>query len=136
MKKDDFFERFMFVPVIIIAVSVLCIFCNLYSELYPKDEVCAMIEEEAEDIEESPQSKRRSGEKIKVGEAKLDINSATIEKLQTLPGIGSGRAAEIVRQRDKMGGFRTLEDLMCVEGIGVKVFYGLREFIYISEYIK
>ncbi len=133
MKKDEFFERFMFVPVIIIVVSVFCIFFNFYTELYPKDKAYAVLEEEMDDTEEELHpAKKWSGEKIKTGEAKIDINSASEEEFRRLPGIGSMKASKIVRQREKMGKFRTLEDLMCVEGIGVKVFEGLREFICIS----
>ena len=133
MKKDEFFERFMFVPIIIILVSVFCIFCNSWAKIFPKAEVPVLVEEKADEAKPITQNKKWTGKKIKTGETKIDINHASEDELQKLPGIGSTRASEIVRQREKMGRFRTLEDLMCVEGIGVKVFEGLREFICISE---
>jgi len=50
----------------------------------------------------------------------ISLNSATETDLQTLPGIGAKRAADIIAQRDSMGGFQTVEDLKKVSGLGDK----------------
>jgi competence protein ComEA len=50
--------------------------------------------------------------------AKIDINSATVETLETLPGIGPAKAAAIVRFRSTHGPLRQLGDLLQVPGIG------------------
>jgi competence ComEA-like helix-hairpin-helix protein len=47
----------------------------------------------------------------------LDLNTATVEQLQRLPGIGPKTAAAIVRFREKSGPFRRVEDLLAVRGI-------------------
>ncbi|MCL6482207.1 MAG: helix-hairpin-helix domain-containing protein [Firmicutes bacterium] len=47
----------------------------------------------------------------------LDLNTATVEQLQKLPGIGPKTAEAIVRFREKSGPFRRVEDLLAVRGI-------------------
>ncbi len=47
----------------------------------------------------------------------LDLNTATVEQLQKLPGVGPKTAAAIVRFREKSGPFRRVEDLLAVRGI-------------------
>ncbi len=48
----------------------------------------------------------------------LDLNTATLEQLDTLPGVGPATAAAIVEERDRRGGFRSVDDLLDVRGIG------------------
>ena len=50
-------------------------------------------------------------------EGLVNINTASAEELCTLPGIGTSRAADIVRYREKNGAFQTKEDIMKVSGI-------------------
>ena len=51
---------------------------------------------------------------------RININTATLDQLQTLKGIGPKTAARIIAQRKKVGYFRSLEDLMQIKGIGPK----------------
>ena len=64
--------------------------------------------------------------------APLDINTATAEELQALPGIGTAMANRIVAFRDEHGAFRRVEDLMRVKGIGEKSFKKLRPAIKVD----
>lgn len=48
----------------------------------------------------------------------VNVNTATVEELQLLPGIGAARAAAVVETRKARGGFKRLEDLLEVKGIG------------------
>ena len=48
----------------------------------------------------------------------INVNRATIEELQSLPGIGPARAADLVAYREVHGPFATLESLTAVSGIG------------------
>ena len=56
----------------------------------------------------------------------VNINTATAEELQTLPGVGESIAAAIVEDRAANGAFATPEDLMRVSGIGEKKFENMR----------
>ena len=52
----------------------------------------------------------------------INMNSASVDELIKLPGIGPARAKAIVETRAKIGGFKKLEDLMRVKGIGRATF--------------
>lgn len=54
--------------------------------------------------------------------ALININTATLEELETLPSIGEVRAQAIIAYREEHGGFRTTDELMEVSGIGEKIF--------------
>ncbi|MBQ2931647.1 MAG: helix-hairpin-helix domain-containing protein [Clostridia bacterium] len=132
MKKDEFYERFLFLPIIVIVVSVLCIVFNGYAQLFSEEEIPYAEPFPVESAEKVTYTSKKV-EKLESGDEKIDINTATVEDFQRLPGIGVVRANDAVKQREKMGGFRTLEDLMCTEGIGPKVFELLADFIRISN---
>ncbi|MGH7164688.1 MAG: ComEA family DNA-binding protein, partial [Nitrospiraceae bacterium] len=57
------------------------------------------------------------------------INRATLEELQTLPGIGELLARRVIERRSARGLFGTVEDLLEVKGIGVKRLNRLRPFL-------
>ena len=59
--------------------------------------------------------------------ARVDINTASSEELQTLKGIGAQRAEKIIQYRNQHGAFRSLDDLTQVPGLGDKIVDGLRK---------
>jgi competence protein ComEA len=64
--------------------------------------------------------------------ATVNLNTATVEQLESLPGIGRSTAQRIVEHRQKTGGFKKIEELMNVKGIGEKAFLKLTPFIIVS----
>lgn len=50
----------------------------------------------------------------------IDINSATLEELQTVKGIGPGKAKAIIEYRQVNGPFKSIDDLKNVKGFGAK----------------
>lgn len=66
-------------------------------------------------------------------EGKINVNTASAEELQTLPGIGEKRAADIVDYRARNGPFRIPEDLTKVKGIGEGILEGLLDYITVGE---
>jgi comEA protein len=64
--------------------------------------------------------------------APLDLNRATAEELETLPGIGAAKAAAILAARDAQGGFSSLEELEAVRGIGPALMAKLRPLVVVG----
>ena len=64
---------------------------------------------------------------------KVNLNTATLTELDTLPGIGSTLAERILEFRSKNGPFRRAEDLLNVRGIGEKKFLKLRDRITVQS---
>ena len=63
--------------------------------------------------------------------APLNLNVATATDLQKLPGIGPAMATRILEYRQKVGGFKKIEDLMNITGIGEKNFLKLKPLIVV-----
>lgn len=61
--------------------------------------------------------------------ALININTATLEELETLPSIGEVRAQAIITYRETNGGFRTIDDIKEVSGIGEKIFADIAPYI-------
>ena len=59
----------------------------------------------------------------------VNLNTATIEQLAALPGIGQKTAERILEYRTKNGGFKKIEELMNVKGIGEKSFLKLKPLV-------
>jgi competence protein ComEA len=62
----------------------------------------------------------------------ININTATPAQLEALPGIGARTAQAIVDHRQKNGGFKKIEELMNVKGIGEKSFLKLKPMVTVS----
>lgn len=89
----------------------------------PKDELGA----------ESVTRQESGVEKVAAGGEKLDVNSASLEQLQTLPGIGPVLAGRIIEFRKENGGFVRLEDLLLVRGIGEKRLEKLSPLVTVEQ---
>lgn len=63
----------------------------------------------------------------------VNINTADVEELDTLPGIGPVLAQRIVDWRTANGAFAAPEDLMLVDGIGEATWENIRDFIITEE---
>ncbi len=62
----------------------------------------------------------------------MNLNTATQAQLETLPGIGASTAMRILEYRQKNGGFKKIEDLMNVRGVGEKSFLKLKALITVT----
>jgi competence protein ComEA len=63
------------------------------------------------------------------GSGPLDLNSATVGQLDALPGVGPVLAQRIVAWRDAHGGFRSVDDLRQVTGIGPSKYDDLKALV-------
>lgn len=62
----------------------------------------------------------------------INLNTATLDQLETLPGIGRKTAERIIEHRTKSGAFKRIEELMNVKGIGEKSFLKLKPMIVVT----
>lgn len=63
----------------------------------------------------------------------VDVNTAGVDELQSVPGIGPSLAQKIVEHRRQHGPFRRLEDLLEIKGIGEKSLERLRGRLVVSK---
>ncbi len=64
--------------------------------------------------------------------AKVNINTATVEELMSLKGIGEKKAESIVEHREEFGSFATIDDLKGVKGVGDKIFNKIKDQIVVE----
>jgi competence protein ComEA len=62
----------------------------------------------------------------------VNINTATTEELQLLPGIGESRARAVIEERKRRGGFKSAEELLDVKGIGDAGLQRLKPFVAVT----
>jgi competence protein ComEA len=82
---------------------------------------------------EVPSRARTTSAKFKEpGDGMVNLNTASSAALQRLPGVGPSTAAKIIEYREQTGGFRTVEELMEVRGIGEKKLQKMRPFVTVQ----
>ena len=64
-----------------------------------------------------------------VNKSIININTATIDELDSLPGIGNSKAQNIIDYRNINGNFETIEDIMNVNGIGTAIYEQIKTYI-------
>jgi competence protein ComEA len=80
----------------------------------------------------SAQSKAPAPKPAATATAPVNLNTATVEQLATIPGVGPKMAERIIDYRQKNGGFKKVEDLMNVSGVGEKSFLKMKPLITVG----
>lgn len=62
----------------------------------------------------------------------INLNSATVDQLKSLPGIGETRANQIIELRNAVGPFSTLDQLLDIHGIGEKTLEAIRSMVVVE----
>ena len=70
-------------------------------------------------------------QEVESDDSKININTADLSKLKDIPGIGDVKANSIIMYREENGGFKTIEELKNVDGIGEKTFEKIKDNIKI-----
>lgn len=63
---------------------------------------------------------------------KINLNTASLDQLMEIPGIGEAKASAILRYREENGGFSSIEEIMNIEGIKEGVFSKMKEYIVVN----
>jgi competence protein ComEA len=103
---------------------------NLALELHDQQHVRVPRAGEANPLPVVSGGGSRTGDTIGV---LVDINTATAEELETLPGVGEVTAQRIIDYREANGPFQAIEDIQNVSGIGPKTFGGMRDMIMVGH---
>lgn len=64
-----------------------------------------------------------------LGKAVVNINTGTVEELDKLPGVGPAMAAKIIEYREKNSGFKDINEIKSVSGIGDKLYERIKDLI-------
>lgn len=113
--------------------SLFLYYSNLNPETDPRDSLLVSDLELKRNILELSEEQYSSQKKsIVLEEKSINLNSATIEQLVQLPGIGEKTAEKIILLRQERGKFRSLEEIMDVKGIGEVKFNKIKNFLYIE----
>ena len=63
---------------------------------------------------------------------KINLNTATMDQLMEIPGVGEAKAKAILAYREENGGFSSIEEVMNIEGIKEGVFSKMKEYIVVN----
>ncbi|MDM5199785.1 helix-hairpin-helix domain-containing protein [Fictibacillus enclensis] len=94
-----------------------------------KDEMMLYIPEKGEEATVPTAAdtlENGAGQETDSGQAAVNINTANDQELQTITGIGPSKAKAIITFREENGGFKTVDDLLNVPGIGEKSLENMR----------
>lgn len=102
---------------------------NLAAQLEDGDKV--LVPFIAQDTSDIPQEEKDKPATVSV-QFPLDINTATQEELELLPGIGESKAQAIIEYRETNGPFTTIEQIQNVPGIGPGIFEDIKDLIMVG----
>lgn len=94
------------------------------------DPMIAMTNQSIYEPGEKPAQTSTVSEKITSGT--ININTASASQLMRLPGVGQATADKIINYRASSGGFKSIEEIMNVSGIGEKTFEKMKQFITVE----
>ena len=97
-----------------------------------EDQMVIVVPKKGEEVN-AELAQAPTSQKKEVGkEGKVNINTATVEELKTLKGIGEKKAEAIIEYRKKNGSFKNKEELMKVRGIGKKLYESFQERVIVQ----
>lgn len=113
--------------------AALILFCALAAAGSLRGYLQGSARQEAAVLYESPVERTEVPALEEYKDDRIDLNSATVEQLCTLKGIGPAKAQAILDYRDAYGGFVCVEEIMEVKGIGESTFAKIKDYLYIPD---
>ena len=134
MSWKSVFRRLLFLPVIFILLVTLCKadaaiqFLNKMT-----DQINIVITSPVKVKTSEKFVKFKACNKVLFDKSLVDLNTAEACDLDLLPGVGEKRAEAIILQRAKMGGFYSVDDVLCTPGIGLKTLAKFKDKVTVSK---
>ena len=88
--------------------------------------------EQTSGSQDSAQSTNSPGATPDSTDTRIDLNTASVEELQTLSGVGPVMSQRIIDHRTQIGGYTSVDELLDVKGIGTKTLENLRPMVKVS----
>ena len=113
--------------------GLLILFCAAAAAGSARGYVLGSASEEPAVLYEDPPERAETVLPVTPQETRIDLNTATLEELCTLKGIGPVKAQAILDYRDNYGGFVCVEELLEVKGIGESTYSNIKDYLYIPD---
>ena len=128
------FKRLLFLPIVFVLSLMLCKVDGMVQYLNKITDPIKISVTKATMTESCNQpvkfklcSKPQNDKKL------VDLNTAEACDLDLLPGVGEARAEAIVLQRKRMGGFYSVDDVLCTPGIGLRTLAKIKDKVTVSK---
>jgi len=102
------------------------------NSLVNTDSLSKELAAEQDSIEAIEKEPKVSKKELKLREKSINLNTAEIDQLVSLPGIGEGTAEKILEYRKRKGKFKSIAEIKNVKGIGEKKFEKIKEYLTIE----
>lgn len=124
-------KRFIrFGPFLILILAVYLVGLRIYQNrtvtIIPPNRIEEKIDEK------SPKTEMEEKAELDLINDKININSATESELMLLDGIGEKTASKIVQKRKEIGKFKSIEQIIEIDGIGYKMFQEIKNYITVE----
>ena len=125
------FQKISLYEWVVLGLTSLFVVGTLWWFHSTRPETGITLAEVTDDRQAAVQAEKPEAPGMLEGEV-LDLNTATLSDLTRLPGIGQTKAQAILDWREAHGPFRTVEDLLSVDGIGEKTWETLRPYVRVN----
>ncbi len=141
---DEIIYKYRFIIggalIVIILIGSGVIFFNYYNQNQQKKEnqKLANLKQENDQLRQelSAQNTKQVAGVQTINQnqgSKINLNTATAEELDKIPGVGPARAKAILDYRSEHGSFKTIEEIKNIKGIGDKSFENIKDLITVGE---
>lgn len=122
-------KAIIFLVVILLLGSGVALYKRYHPDFAPELLLRSKGPEEKKDTAPVKSSSVDENKNLIPSEVKINLNTATLEELESLPGIGNELGRRILNYREKQGGFSNIEELQRIKGIGPKTFDKLKNLV-------